>query len=183
MATKARYKRRSFQNKAGIALASCVVIILATVVSIKSISLFEKVNEYEEKESVSETDYSEFEDDENSSEPDYSKYEDEESISDSDYSEEEERVSESDYSEYEDVDNESEDDDNLSELDTEEDEEEQDDGFKPSFDIMALLDEQLDSYGEMSLDERMEEIDVITMEVSLDELAVYVKDRRKKRGA
>ena len=37
-------------NKAGIALASCVVIILATVVSIKSISLFEKVNEYEEKE-------------------------------------------------------------------------------------------------------------------------------------
>ena len=48
---------------------------------------------------------------------------------------------------------------------------------------MALLDEQLDSYGEMSLDERMEEIDVITMEVSLDELAVYVKDRRKKRGA
>ena len=50
MATKARYKRRSFQNKAGIALASCVVIILATVVSIKSISIFEKVNEYEEKE-------------------------------------------------------------------------------------------------------------------------------------
>ena len=65
----------------------------------------------------------------------------------------------------------------------EEDEDEEDSSFKPSFDIMALLDEQLDSYGEMTLDERMEEIDVNTMEVSLDELSSFVKDRRKKRGA
>ena len=50
MATKARYKRRSFQNKAGMALATFVVIILATVVSVKSVSLLKKVNEFEEKQ-------------------------------------------------------------------------------------------------------------------------------------
>jgi len=50
MATKARYKRRNFQNKAGMTLATVVVIILATVVSIKSVSLFERVNELEAKE-------------------------------------------------------------------------------------------------------------------------------------
>ncbi|MBQ6674750.1 MAG: hypothetical protein IJM75_01340 [Ruminococcus sp.] len=46
---------------------------------------------------------------------------------------------------------------------------------------MALLDEQLDSYGEMTLEERMEEIDVNTMEISLDELMAHVKDLRKRR--
>ncbi len=65
----------------------------------------------------------------------------------------------------------------------EEPEEEEDEGFVPRFDIMALLDEQLDSYSEMTLPERMEEIDVDTMEVSLDELAAHIKDSRKKRGA
>ncbi|MBR6337395.1 MAG: DUF87 domain-containing protein [Ruminococcus sp.] len=67
-------------------------------------------------------------------------------------------------------------------FDDEDDEDEDDDeGFKPKFDIMALLDEQLDSYGEMTLEERMEEIDVDTMEVSLDELMSYVKESRKRR--
>ena len=56
-----------------------------------------------------------------------------------------------------------------------------DDDFTPTFDIMALLDEQLDSYAEMSLTERMEEIDVMTMEVSLEELAAFVKENRKRR--
>ena len=46
---------------------------------------------------------------------------------------------------------------------------------------MALLDEQLDSYTDMSLVERMEEIDVSTMEITLEELVAYVKDNRKRR--
>ena len=60
---------------------------------------------------------------------------------------------------------------------------EPDEDFTPKFDIMALLDEQLQSYSEMSLTERMEEIDVSTMEISLEELASYIKDSRKRRGA
>ncbi|SDB57491.1 AAA-like domain-containing protein [Ruminococcaceae bacterium FB2012] len=65
----------------------------------------------------------------------------------------------------------------------EEPEEEEDEDFTPKFDIMSLLDEQLDSYSEMTLAERMDEIDVKTMEISLDELASHIRDLRKKRGA
>ena len=50
MATKARYKRRSFQNKTGMLLATFVVIIIDVVVSVKSVSLIKKVNEYETRE-------------------------------------------------------------------------------------------------------------------------------------
>ena len=55
--------------------------------------------------------------------------------------------------------------------------------FSPAFDIMSLLDAQLESYSEMGLEERMEEIDVATMEISLDELGTFIKEQRKKRGA
>ena len=48
---------------------------------------------------------------------------------------------------------------------------------------MSLLNEQISSYSEMTLSERMDEIEVNTMEVSLDELAAYIKENRKKRGA
>ncbi|SEK80828.1 AAA-like domain-containing protein [Ruminococcus sp. YRD2003] len=54
-------------------------------------------------------------------------------------------------------------------------------GFTPKFDIMALLDEQLGSYSEMDIVERMEEIDVVTMEVTLDDLTDYIKKARKRR--
>ncbi len=50
MATRARYKRRRVQNRAGILLASIVVLILVTVVSIKSIGLLQKARELEAKE-------------------------------------------------------------------------------------------------------------------------------------
>lgn len=50
MAGKARYKRRRFQNRAGIVWASIVVLILVAVVSIKSIGLVQKSREYKEKE-------------------------------------------------------------------------------------------------------------------------------------
>ncbi len=63
------------------------------------------------------------------------------------------------------------------------DNDDDDESYTPKFDIMALLDEQLESYSEMTLEERMEEINVDTMEVSLDELSAHVKDQRKKRGA
>ena len=62
------------------------------------------------------------------------------------------------------------------------DSDEDDESFVPSFDIMAMLDEQLDSYNEMTLSERMDEIEVDTMEVSLDELAAFVKESRKRKG-
>ena len=52
MAGKARYKRRRFQNKAGIVWASVVVLILVTVVCIKSVGLMQKVQEYQEKENA-----------------------------------------------------------------------------------------------------------------------------------
>ena len=50
MATRARYKRRRVQNRAGIVWASIVVLILVTVVSIKSIGLLQKARELEAKE-------------------------------------------------------------------------------------------------------------------------------------
>jgi cell division protein FtsB len=50
MANRARYKRRRFQNKAGIVWASIVVLILVAVVSIKSIGLVQKAREYKERE-------------------------------------------------------------------------------------------------------------------------------------
>ncbi|WP_034445012.1 septum formation initiator family protein [Butyrivibrio sp. AE2032] len=50
MATRARYKRRRVQNRAGIVWASIVVLILVTVVSIKSISLLQKANELQARE-------------------------------------------------------------------------------------------------------------------------------------
>lgn len=52
MATKARYKRRRFQNRAGILWATVVVMILVTAVSIKSISLLQKTKEYHEREAA-----------------------------------------------------------------------------------------------------------------------------------
>ena len=59
---------------------------------------------------------------------------------------------------------------------------EQEDNFEPQFDIMSLLDEQLESYSAMNLVERMQEIDVTVMDISLDELASYIRDTRRKRG-
>ncbi len=50
MATRARYKRRRFQNRAGIVWASIVVLILVTVVSIKSIGLMQKASELKARE-------------------------------------------------------------------------------------------------------------------------------------
>ena len=50
MATRARYKRRRLRNRAGIVWASIVVLILVTVVSVKSIGLMQKAREYQEKE-------------------------------------------------------------------------------------------------------------------------------------
>ncbi len=52
MARKARYKRRRFQNRAGILWASIVVLILVTVVSIKSVGLMQKTKEYEAREAA-----------------------------------------------------------------------------------------------------------------------------------
>ena len=50
MAARARYKRRRITNRAGIVWASIVVLILVTVVSVKSIGLMQKAREYQEKE-------------------------------------------------------------------------------------------------------------------------------------
>ena len=50
MAARARYKRRRYQNRAGIVWASIVVLILVTVISIKSIGLLQKAREYQARE-------------------------------------------------------------------------------------------------------------------------------------
>ncbi|MCR5669536.1 MAG: septum formation initiator family protein [Butyrivibrio sp.] len=50
MAGKARYKRRRFQNRAGILLATVVVLILVAVVSIKSVGLKQKADELQGRE-------------------------------------------------------------------------------------------------------------------------------------
>ena len=50
MASRARYKRRRFQNAAGIIWASIVVLILVSGVSIKSIGLMKKADEYQTRE-------------------------------------------------------------------------------------------------------------------------------------
>ncbi|SHN60551.1 Cell division protein FtsB [Butyrivibrio hungatei DSM 14810] len=52
MATRARYKRRRSQNRAGVIWASFVVLILVTVVSIKSVGLMKKAKDYEAKEAA-----------------------------------------------------------------------------------------------------------------------------------
>ena len=52
MAARARYKRRRLTNRAGIVWASIVVLILVTVVSVKSIGLMQKARELEAKEAA-----------------------------------------------------------------------------------------------------------------------------------
>ena len=49
------------------------------------------------------------------------------------------------------------------------------------FDILSLLDEQLEEYSNMSLSDRMEEIEVDLMEISLDDLSAFVKENRRRR--
>ena len=156
---------------------------------------------YEDEES--EPDYSNYEDEE--PEPEYDEDEEPEPEYDEDeepepeYDEDEEPESEYDEDEDEDEDERyfDDDDDDDEEADDDDDElyydddedddddddddEDDDDDFVPKFDIMALLDEQLESYSEMTLAERMEEIDVTTMEITLDDLAKYIKDSRKRR--
>ncbi len=65
----------------------------------------------------------------------------------------------------------------------EEDEESQDDGESFSFDLMSLLNAQLKSYNQMNVVERMEEIEAMTLEITVEDLAAYVRDARKNRGA
>ncbi|MDC7292729.1 MULTISPECIES: FtsB family cell division protein [unclassified Butyrivibrio] len=52
MARRARYKRRGFQNKAGIILTTTVVLFLVVAVSIKGYGLKQKANELQEKEAL-----------------------------------------------------------------------------------------------------------------------------------
>lgn len=52
MATRARYQRRRPQNRAGIIMASVVVLILVTVVSIKGFGLLSKAREYHGREAA-----------------------------------------------------------------------------------------------------------------------------------
>ncbi|MCR5404982.1 MAG: septum formation initiator family protein [Butyrivibrio sp.] len=52
MATRARYQRRRSQNRAGIIMASVVVLILVTVVSIKGFGLLGKAREYHDREAA-----------------------------------------------------------------------------------------------------------------------------------
>ena len=57
-----------------------------------------------------------------------------------------------------------------------------DEDFDPCFDVMELLDNQLDHYMELDLKERMERFHVEEMEVTLEDLTNHVKNQRKKRG-
>ena len=50
MARKARYKKRGFQNKAGIILTTTVVLLLVVTVSIKGYGLKQKADALHEKE-------------------------------------------------------------------------------------------------------------------------------------
>ena len=50
MARKARYKKRGFQNKAGIILTTTVVLLLVITVSIKGYGLKQKADALHEKE-------------------------------------------------------------------------------------------------------------------------------------
>ncbi len=52
MARRARYKRRGFQNKAGIILTTTVVLFLVVAVSIKGYGLKQKANELQDKEAL-----------------------------------------------------------------------------------------------------------------------------------
>jgi cell division protein FtsB len=52
MARRARYKRRGFQNKAGIILTTTVVLFLVVAVSIKGYGLKQKANALQEKEAL-----------------------------------------------------------------------------------------------------------------------------------
>ncbi len=47
MATKARYKVSNIHNRLGLALAGIAVILLTTVVFIRSVSLYQKLHQYE----------------------------------------------------------------------------------------------------------------------------------------
>ena len=49
MATRARYKGNSIHNRLGLGLAGIAVILLTVVVLIRSITLYQKLNQYESK--------------------------------------------------------------------------------------------------------------------------------------
>ncbi len=112
-----------------------------------------------------------------------------------------EMLSEQDESDSYDEDNQ--DDDYEEDYDEEEDEEEDDDfsfdfndlfddedddevgseSYEPSPFIFAdLLNEETDKLAQMDLDDRLEEMDVNVIEISLEELATYVKNKRKKKA-
>ena len=59
---------------------------------------------------------------------------------------------------------------------------EDDEDFDPCFDVMELLDNQLDRYMEMDLKERMEKFHTDEMEVTFEDLTAFIKNNRKKRG-
>ena len=54
----------------------------------------------------------------------------------------------------------------------------EDEDFEPSFDFMALLDEQVESMAQMSLAEKMDELDARILEISIEELAAYTKEQK-----
>ncbi|MBR1459261.1 MAG: DUF87 domain-containing protein [Oscillospiraceae bacterium] len=57
-----------------------------------------------------------------------------------------------------------------------------DEDFDPCFDIMNLLDEQLDNYMSMDLKDRMEKFHTDEIEVTFEDLTAFIKNNRKKRG-
>ena len=63
------------------------------------------------------------------------------------------------------------------------DEDEEDDDYEHTpFLFAELLAEAAEEYADMSLEERMEESGEDVMEISLDELSSFIRDRKKKKG-
>ncbi len=149
------------------------------------------LDEFEESEEPEETLFEEFEEPEEIEEPE--NMEDMEEVMDEDEELEESFEGSEETEEYESDEEDEEDDEEFDLLkafsddeddDSDEDEDEEvddDDAF--SFDLMSILDEQLKSYNEMDIEERMEEVDALTMDITVEDLAAYVKKMRKKRGA
>ncbi len=75
-------------------------------------------------------------------------------------------------------------DDEIELYDDDEDDDEDnrgEDEFELKFDIDAILEEQLQSYSEMTISDKMNEIDVQKMEISFNDLTVYIRQQRKSR--
>ena len=130
-----------------------------------------------------------YEEDESDDEYEFSEYdfEEEESLGEGDESEEDDEYGFDDYDDYDEDDEDEEDEEAAAEVDSYFNEEEIDfsdesEEYEPApFLFAELLAEAAEEYASMDLEERMAEMNEQVLEITVEELGAYIKEKRKKK--